>query len=118
MPGRKITYTDDSLGRPVDTLDMDQMSYEGASLEEEFREYACPIEGVSGLKSIDSSFENTVEAKVGAPRSDRGPRPYKPGKTDNPHNSRFGATTPPNHAGVDNPAPVDTKSYLYPQRRY
>lgn len=111
-------YQDDRLGRPIDMLDMDELQEGLTSFTEDFQSFACECEGVSGLRNIDTLFENTVEDISEQVRSDMGDRPYKPGVADNPHNPRFGATTPPNHAGVDKPAAWDKKKYLYPQRRY
>jgi hypothetical protein len=111
-------YQDERLGRPLDMLDTDELQERETSFTSDFKSFACEHEGVSGLRNIDTLFENTVEDISEMVRSDMGDRPYKPGTSNNPHNPRFGATTPPNHAGVDNPAPWDTKKYLYPQRRY
>ena len=111
-------YQDERLARPMDTLDTDSILDVPQTFTEEFASYACECEGISGMKYIDTEFDNFVEDCIQSPRSDMGERPYSPGVADNPHNERFGATTPPAHAGVDNPAPVDTKKYLYPHRRY
>jgi len=114
----RYDYQNERLARPMDTLDSDAILDGPATFSEEFAEYACECEGISGMKYIDTEFDNFVMDETEMPRSAMGERPYKPGVADNPHNERFGATTPPNHSGVDNPAPVDTKKFLYPQRRY
>jgi hypothetical protein len=118
LEGGLRDYQDDRLGRPIDMLDMDELQERSTSFTSDFQSFACECEGVSGLRNIDTLFENTVEDISEMVRSDMDDRPYKPGVADNPHNPRFGATTPPAHAGVDNPAPWDKKKYLYPQRRY
>lgn len=117
--GGVVDYQDDRLGRPIDTLDTDEIS-PPLSLEEEFRMSSSEKDGVNGKMKIDTLFENTVEPCIEMPRSQMHERPYRAGKLDDGvnHNPRFGAITPPNHEGVDNPAPVDLKKGLYPHRRY
>ena len=120
-------YQDDRLGRPTDTLDYDQavegpMGMDGGEpLEVRFADGACMYDGVSGKEVIDTLFENTVETIADSPRSAMGERPYRAGRApamaDGVSLDRYGATKP-NHEGVDNPASVDQKKHMYPQRRY
>ena len=118
MGKSRADYQNERLDRKIDMVDFDGVFDDETTFTSQFMSQACDCEGISGQKPIDTLFENTIEDCIEAPRSDLGPRPYKAGQADNPHNPRFGATTPPNHSGVDNPAPVDTKKYLYPHRRY
>jgi hypothetical protein len=117
--GGYIDYQDDRLGRPVDTIDTDEIM-PPASLTDAFCAHQCDVDGVSGKLPVDTTFENFVEPCVETPRSDMGERPYREGVAagGNVHNPRYGAITPPNHEGVDNPAPHDLKKPLYPHRRY
>ena len=117
--GGYIDYQDDRLGRPHDTLDTDEMP-PPLSLEEEFHMSGGEEDGVCGKLKIDTLFENMVEPCIDMPRSQMQERPYRAGELDDGvnHNPRFGAITPPNHEGVNNPAPVDLKKGQYPHRRY
>lgn len=117
--GGYIDYQDDRLGRTPDMIDTDEVMAP-ASLTDAFCANQCDVDGVSGKLPVDTTFENFVEPCIETPRSDMGERPYRAGEL-NPgasHNPRYGAVTPPNHEGVDNPAPRDLKKRLYPHRRY
>jgi len=104
--GGYIDYQDDRLGRPVDTLDMDEIT-ERVPLEAAFHANQCDEDGCSGKLPIDTTFENFVEPCVDRPRSDEGEPDF---------GARKGGV--PNHSGTENPAPVDMKKSMYPHRRY
>lgn len=62
----EVPYTDERLGIPSDMVDTDNMQY---GIEAQFKSGASLEEGVSGRKSIDTSFENTSEDEIDSPRS-------------------------------------------------
>jgi hypothetical protein len=76
--GGYIDYQDDRLGRPVDTIDTDEIM-PPASLTDAFCAHQCDVDGVSGKLPVDTTFENFVEPCVETPRSDMGERPYREG---------------------------------------
>ncbi len=104
--GGYIDYQDDRLGRPADTLDMDEIN-EVVPMEAAFHNNQSEVDGVNGKLPIDTLFENTVEPCVDRPRSDDPEPNFGP---------RKGGT--PNHEGTNNPAPMDLKKGMYPHRRY
>ena len=59
---------------PIQDWDSDKY----ADVEAEFKEGADIKEGVSGRKSIDTSFENTAECEVQNPRSEQAGDEYTP----------------------------------------
>ncbi len=77
----EVPYTDERLGIPRDMVDEDNMNY---GVEAQFDAGASMEEGVSGRKPIDTSFENTSEDTIDAPRSgERAPVQVNAG--DYPH---------------------------------
>jgi hypothetical protein len=73
-------------------------------VESQFYDNACIEDGCSGKKPIDTCYENFSQDIVETPRSARKDVPI--------------AGKMPDHAGVDNPAPVSADLGLYPHRRY
>ena len=59
-------YTNDNLVLPADMTDTDKNE---GGVEAQFKAGADMKEGVSGRKSIDSSFENFSQDTVDTPRS-------------------------------------------------
>lgn len=88
-------YVDENLG--VYEFDVDNLA-PSPDLEGDFHANRSAREGVSGLKAIDTTYENTSEDVVESPRSER--------------------DAGDEYATVVRPAPVDVKLGRYPHRRY
>ena len=69
-------YQNERLARPMDTLDTDSILDAPQTFDEEFASYACECEGISGMKYIDTEFDNFVEDTIQSPR--RKHRPNEP----------------------------------------
>jgi len=101
VPTPKLNkYTNENLVIAPDMIDEDNMH----GVESQFYSNSCIHCGVSGRKSIDTSYENFSQDIVDAPRSTRKDVAI--------------AGMMPFHEGVDNPAPVCTDLDQYPHRRY
>ncbi len=76
MPKAKITaplstpYTDERLGLPDNMIDEDNME---GSVEARFAAGASLQEGVSGVKPIDTLYENFSDATIQSPRNSTAP---------------------------------------------
>ena len=95
-------YTNDNLIIGPNMVDEDNMDF---GVEAQFSAEACIEEGCSGLKPIDTLFENFSQDHVDVPRSTLPEQGV----------GRHGV---PNHEGTNNPAPVCTDLQNYPHRRY
>jgi len=82
-----VDYQDDRLG--ISEFDSDQMMPMPPTLEQRFEAGADLMDGCSGQKRIDTTFENTSQVVVGAPRSaeqsDTNRAPVGVDKYDYPH---------------------------------
>lgn len=118
LRGGPSSYQWDAHDQPMDMIDMDGLM---VKTEGEFRARASRDEGISGQCPIDTTYDNTREFFVAEPRSTLTDRPIKseggPGEPGG-WGQRLAWGGRPNHEGVGNPAPVDVKAHLYPQRRY
>ena len=73
VPTPKLSkYTNENLVIAPDMVDSDNMQY---GVEAEFQAQASIDEGVSGRKSIDTSYENFSQDVVDTPRSGNAPMP-------------------------------------------
>ena len=97
--GKLTLKTDESLLVDEEMIDDDN----GFGVEAEFSSQSSLKDGVSGRKSIDTSFENTSVTEIQTPRSAQKEIPLR------------GMTA--SHEGVNNPAPTDEIPYMYPHRK-
>ncbi len=103
LPVPKMSeYTNDNLIIGPNMVDEDNME---SSVEAQFSAMACIEEGCSGLKSIDTLYENFSQDHVDVPRSAI-------------PELAVGRSGVPNHEGTDNPGPIGTDLENYPHRKY